>query len=1131
MEGIFRRVLSSCILLSFLSWSVASAQNLDVTVSVSMNDVEMKAVMKAVESQTRYLFGATDIDVSRHLSINVTDEPLKNVLELMLKDTDIVYKVSGDNIFLSRKVAAKSVSGIVTGHVVDRSGQPVAGAVVMVPGTHTGVSTDNDGKFSITVPETATALEISCLGYESFVLTLGAGADYEIVLKDDANLLDEVVVVGYGQQKKSVVTAAISSVKGDQLGYVIPTRMENALKGMVSGVNVTAASGQPGESARVRVRGVGTINDSNPLYIVDGMPVTSSSYLSTADIESVEVLKDASSAAIYGSRGANGVILITTRKGSEGRCKVSYDFSYGWQNPWRQLGMLDAAGYARMVNEMNLNDGNSPVYPDPDSYGKGTDWQKEVFNRNAPIVDHQISVSGGNNRMNYYVSANYLYQEGIIGGNYNRSNYDRITVRSNNNFTLFDASKERDWLRSMHMGTNVAYAHYNSRSISSNTNRGSVLGAALSLSPMMPVYAEDPDALLAEHPTAVVDQKTGRPFAIAGDEFAAMSNPLAMLNQPGDLTKTDKLVGNLYADFEIFKNLTFKTSFGCELGLVVNDGYSIPYYLNSTRQSTTSSVWSTMTRAFTWQIENTLSYGFSVAERHNFMILAGQSAYSTGNQYVSGTSYQIRDYSQPWIDATDQDPSQRQASGSRSAYSRLASYFARLSYNFDERYMLELTYRLDGSSKFSARNKWASFPSVSAGWNITNEPFMQDVPDVLSHLKLRASWGLNGNQNIRAFGYTAMMTGGPGYQLGLEGSGVLAPGTLPQSYVNADLKWEQSEQVDAGVEVRLFRNSLSLDVDWYYKRTNGMLMSMALPGYIGNTAPYGNVGDMMNTGIEFDISYKTYVKGVGITVGANASYNVNRLVKLGNETGTQNYDDVHGLGTVSRAENGEPFPFFYGWKTAGIFQSSQEVAAYVNDKGEMLQPDAVAGDVIFVDYNKDGKIDDEDRTKIGKGMPDWTIGFNLAVEWKGIDLSAFFYSTVGNDIYDATRRNDYPLVNMQSYMMDRWCGPGTSNTIPRLTSKANGGPNRNYRSSDLNVHDGSFLRLRSLQLGYTLPKKISTKFFVQNLRVYVGAENLFTLTKYHGFDPEISSGGTSLGIDKGVYPQPRVFTVGFNITF
>jgi len=1082
------------------------------------------------------LVRSTDVDLSRKVSVQLENADINEVLGQLFAGTDVKWTVSGKQIQIYRPAPqpqAKTASRKVSGVIADEHGEPVIGAVVLLEGTQTAATTDFEGRWSLEVPASARMLKVVCMGYEDQQIAIGRASEYELTLKEDISLLDESVVVGYGVQKKSVLTAAISSVKADQLSAVAPTRVDNVLRGMVSGVTITSSSGQPGAASRVRVRGIGTINDSNPLYIVDGMPVTGGiDYINPSDIESVEILKDAASAAIYGSRGANGVILVTTKKGSaEGKAVVTYSGSCGVQNPWKKLDVLNATQYALIMNEMYMNIGQQPVYDDPYAFGEGTDWQKEVFNRNAPIVDHQLSISGGNDKSNYYLSGSYFYQEGIIGGNYNHSNYSRFTLRANNNYTVFDRSESSNFLRKLCLGTNVTYSHDNSKSISANSEYGSVLGCAISLSPILPVYAENPEELLAEHPTAIRDSE-GRPFSIVGDQYAAMPNPVALLHQPTDTYFTDKIVAGGYAELELVKGLKLKSSVGADLLMTKDDGYSIPFYMNSNHQSESSTVWSSVSRAVSWQLENTLSYEFTVGEGHNFNAIIGQSAYSHSDDYLSGTSYKIRNVSQPWIDATDQDSNLRSASGAPSPKSRLASYFARVSYNYGERYMLELTLRRDGSSNFSPENKWANFPSVSAGWNLTNEAFMQGRPAWLTRVKLRASWGKNGNQNIGSFAYTSMMQGIAGYMLGVDNLVALAPGLIPRAYSNAALKWEESVQTDLGVDLGFFGNALSFSLDYYDKRTNGMLMYKSLPAYIGNSLPWGNVGNMKNAGVEFDLSWKHSVGDFDFSLGLNGSYNRNVLVQLGNDTGYQNFDAVHGnLGTISRAENGEPFPFFWGYKTDGIFQSDVEAQAYVNAAGERLQPYAVAGDVKFVDVTGDGVIDDQDRVKIGKGMPDWTFGFNLGASWKGFDVSALFYATVGNDIYDATRRADFPLVNMQTYVLDRWTGPGTSNRISRLTPEADGGKNQNWRSSDLMVYDGSFLRCRSLMLGYTLPQNLTRRFLVNKLRFYVSAENLFTLTSYHGMDPEISSGGTSLGIDKGVYPQARTFSAGVNLTF
>lgn len=1013
------------------------------------------------------------------------------------------------------------INGIITDN---STGESLIGVSVVQKGTTNGAITDIDGDYTIEVPA-GSILVITYIGYQTQEIEAKASV-LDIKMKEDSKLLDEVVVVGYGVQKKSVTTASIGSVKGDDLDKFMPTRVDNLLKGMVSGVNITQNSGQPGEGSKVSIRGTGTINNSNPLYIVDGMAVGDGiDYLNPADIESIEVLKDAASAAIYGARAANGVILVTTKKGKAGKATITYNVSYGWQNPWRKRKMLNATQYATVINEMLVNDGGTPLYSNPESYGKGTNWQDEVFNSNAPIQEHQVGIAGGSDKGNYYLSFGYFNQEGIVGGNYDRSNYERYTIRLNNNYTLFD-EKDRIIFKNFKIGTNVSYARTESTGIETNSEMGSPLGSALAMSPIQTVYDQDPQTTLARHPNAVKD-KNGNVYSIAGAEFNEMTNPLALLSLPGEKKNTDKIVGNFWGELEIYENLKFRTSYGVDLGFSGLDGKRIPYYLSPTNFQNESAVWSNMERAFTWLVENTLSYTKTI-EKNNFTILLGQSAQSYQKRILSGTAYGLSDLDRPYIDGTPtNDPNQR-TRGRLTPKERLASYFGRLSYNYDEKYIGEFTIRRDGSSNFGPNNKWATFPSVSAGWNITNEKFMENRPNFLTSLKLRASWGKNGNQAIDAFRYTTMMVGGNDYILGPEGSTIVVPGYKPNGYPNKDIKWEESVQTDIGFDSYLLGGAITFSFDWYTKKTNGMLMELPLPSYIGNKPPIGNVGSMRNSGVEFDASYRFSVSDVNIRVGANATYLKNELLNLGNDTGWQNYDSAHGTGTISRGQNGQPFPFFYGYKTDGIFQSWDEVNSYVNSKGQLLQPDAKPGDVRFVDTDGDGTINDSDRVKIGKGMPDWTFGFNIGADWRGFDLNMSFSGSLGNDIYDASRRTDLKYINLPEYMLDRWTGAGTSNHIPRLTMID---ANQNWRSSDLYVKNGSYLRLRNIQLGYTIPKSIIKKAYIENLRFYVNAENLLTFTSYQGFDPEISSGGTSLGIDKGVYPQSRTFSIGANITF
>ena len=1016
--------------------------------------------------------------------------------------------------------------------------EPLPGVNVVVKGnTSTGTITDFNGTFTLSAPADA-ILSISYIGFKSQEIAVKGHKDIKIVLQEDSETLDEVVVVGYGVQKKSVVTASIAKVSADDLASTAPVRMDNALKGLASGVTVTSSSGQPGAAAQIRVRGVGTIRTENgaadPLYIVDGMPLEGGlDYLNPNDIASIEVLKDAASGAVYGARAANGVILVTTKTGKIGKTKVTYDFSYGWQSAWKKRDVLNASEYALMINEGAINAGIAPKFSDPYSYGQGTNWQDEVFNNNTPMMNHQVSVSGASEKVNYLFSLGFYTQDGIVGGNFDRSNYERLTLRSNTQYTLFDESKERNWLNSLKVTSNLSYARIKSTSFDDNSTWGTPLGSALALSPILNVYDETEEAIKAQFDkygttaeyTPVYDPRNGKLFSIPG-EFGEMSNPIAKLSLPGDKHWSHKFVANFSAELQLWDNLKFKTSYGADLSFWGYDGYRPLYYLRSGESSTQSSAYSRKEDGTVWQLENVLMYDKSI-DKHSFSVLLGQSAKKSSGSYLYGSRNNITNYSRPYIDASTglAANADRDAAGAPSVDATLASIFARASYNYDERYMLQVTVRRDGSSRFGPNNHYAVFPSFSLGWNLTNEKFMNKRPNWLTTTKIRLSWGKNGNENIGNFKYTVLTS--PGNNAIFGSSENVINGVKASGLANPDLKWEESEQLDFGLDFGFFNNALTFTADYYKKKTNGMLMEMNIPFYVGEAKPIGNVGKMENSGIELEAAYKFRVSDWNFRVSANASYLKNKLIEYGNESGWENLDSFQGTGDISRAENGKPFPFFYGYKTAGIFQNTDEVKAYKNDKGELLQPTAVPGDVRFVDVDGNGIIDANDRTDIGKGMPDWTFGFNLGVSWKNFDLNMMWQGTAGNDIYDATRRTDIATSNLPSWMLNRWTGEGTSNRIPRFVQ----GDNVNWQSSDLYVYDGSYLRLKNIQLGYTLPAALTQKVFISSLRFYVAAENLFTFTKYHGFDPEISSGGTSLGIDYGVYPQARVWTIGASLSF
>ena len=1031
-------------------------------------------------------------------------------------------------------VSAQDVN--VTGNVVSATdGEPLIGATVMVKGSSQGTATDIDGNFSVQVKNGST-LTISYVGYTTQeVKVKGAMKGLKIVLTEDQQVLDDLVVVGYGTQRKSVVTAAISKIGEDQLANTAPVRVDNALKGLTSGVTVTSSSGQPGAAAKVRIRGIGTINNSDPLYIVDGMPIEGGiDYLNPTDIKSIEVLKDAASGAVYGARAANGVVLVTTKNGKLGKATVTYDFSYGWQSAAKHRKVLNGTEYAVLMNEGSLNSGVAAPYADPYQYGEGFDWQNAVFNDNAPVMNHQVSISGASEKVSYYLSLGYYKQEGIVGGNYDRSNYNRFTLRANNIYTIFDDSAKRNWLNKFTLTTNLSYARIKSTGIETNSTWGSPLGSALSISPLLTPYAEGKDletqqAFYAGTDTYVpMYASDGRLFLnpeVFGN-YQEMANPLANMSLPASWGWSHKFVGNFIGELQLWDNLKYRISYGADLGFWGSDGYSPLYYLRAGSYKTFSTASASSDRGLTWQIENILSYDKTLGD-HEFSILLGQSAKASRGYTLSGSRNNIIDYNKPYINAsTGQAADGDQTSaGGPNVEAKLASLFARASYNYAGRYMAQFTIRRDGSSRFGSNNHWATFPSFSLGWNITEEPWLQKRPEWWNNTKIRFSWGKNGNENIGDLLFVALANSGNNAIFG-TGSTV-TNGVKASILPNANLKWEESTQTDIGVDFGFLNNALTLTVDYYKKTTNGMLMNMMVPAYVGESVPVGNVGKMENSGVEIEANYRHTFGDFTFGVGGNLTYLKNKLIDYGNAEGWANLDSFQGTGSISRAENGKPFPFFYGYKTDGIIQNQQEADEYNAKYHGGYFIDAVPGDVRYVDVNGDGAITEDDRTDIGKGMPDWTYGFNLNASWKGFTLSAFFQGVWGNQVYDATRRTDARASNLPSWMLQRWTGEGTSNRIPRFVIA----DPRNWQSSDLLVHDGDYFRLKNIMLSYQIPQWITRKVFVESLRVFVSAENLFTATKYHGFDPEISSGGTSLGIDYGVYPQPRIWTVGFNIQF
>lgn len=1000
-----------------------------------------------------------------------------------------------------------TLTGVVTSA---DDGEPLPGVTVVVKGTTNGTVTNFDGVYQLDVPADA-VLVFSFVGMKTQEFAVGGRTELNVVMESAAFDVDEVVVVGYGVQKKSLVTGAISKVDGESLKKQSDMRVAQALQGKTAGVVISGNSGQPGDNVSVRIRGIGTNGDAEPLYIIDGLPMSSAGtdFLSSSDIESIEVLKDAASCAIYGARGANGVILITTKSGKTNeKFTVSYDGYYGVQNPWKKVNLLNSQEYIMLTNEASLNGTGSLFFSNDDIAGftANTDWQDEMFNYNAPKQNHSVSFNGGTETTAYSSSLNYFGQEGIVAKG--KSEYERFTYRLNtvSEFGFFK------------MGTNLNLVRISSKGIDTNSHFGNGLAQAINMPPIIPVTNEDGSWATPEQ------------FGIGLQEI---TNPVALLSYVNSQTITSKFVGGLTGEIDFgklvepLKGLTLKSSLSGEYASVDTRGYTPLYYLDAMHFTVDDEASKSHNLYTRWNFENVLTYDKTFDE-HHITVMAGTTAFKDQYEglYGSKKSVIFDDFEHSYIDNAT-DPESANVGGGFGEHT-VSSIFGRVNYDLKDRYMLAATLRRDGSSRFGSENKYGYFPSFSAGWVLSREGFMSGVEDKIDLLKIRASWGQNGSENIGDFGYTSIIGNQNIYYFG--DSKTQYNGTQPTRIANPSLKWETSEQTNIGIDLATLESSLRVSLDYYVKTTKDWLVTAPVPMLVGNSAPIINGGEVQNSGFEAEVSYKKQFNKLYLSASVNGAYNKNEVLDIQNaEKRLQGGDGGFGQSGVLYAGVGTPMGIFWGVKTDGIFQTEEEIAAYVNSEGGLIQPLAMPGDIRFVDANGDGRINDEDRVELGSPYPDFTGGFNLDMEYAGFDFSMFVYAALGQEVYDATRRYDMNGTNYRGEWLNRWTGPGTSDHYPRVTFVDN---NQNMKTvSDFFVHDASFVRLRNITLGYTLPKNFTDYMKISSVRFYVSAENLLTFTKYDGYDPEIGGGVFSNGIDHGIYPQARTVLGGVNIIF
>ena len=1013
-------------------------------------------------------------------------------------------------------VAAQEIS--VSGKVTDQgNGQPLPGVTIKVQGTNRGGVTDGNGAFTLQVP-TGASLIFSQLGMISKTVQVANSSPINVSLSSEAQDLGEVVVVGYGTQKKLVTTAAISTVKASDLENMPVVRVEQSLQGRVAGVTVAATSGQPGEGATLRIRGTTSINSSDPLYIVDGVQIGGGiEFLNQSDIESINVLKDAASAAIYGAKAASGVILITTKKGSNnGKINVNYNGYLGTQQAVRKLNLLNATQYATLYNEAQLASNASAVlrFPNPSQYGVGTDWQAEVFNDNAIMHNHELSLSGGNEKSTYYSSFGYFDQDGIVATS--NSQFKRFTARFNSDHQITKAIK---------FGNTIGYTRINSIGVGTNSEYGTPLTRAINMDPITPLLETDPAKFNAPpySNNPVVRNYEGFPYAISPYAQSEVLNPVAALAVAQGNNWSDKVVANLYIEIKPIKGLTLRSAGGVDLAFWGGQSFSPIYYLTNTFQTTTTSYSRNINRGLFWILDHTASYAATI-NKHSFNALLGYSAQRNSGETQGGTKEGIP--VDNLKDASLQFPVPRANSDFYGGeyLNTLNSVFGRLTYDYDQKYLFNGIIRRDGSSRFGPNNKYGYFPSASIGWVASRESFFPQN-DVVNLLKFRASYGVTGNDNIGDFRYLSTVSGGRNYTLG--NSAGLTNGVSPDALSNPDLKWEETSSTDIGIDATLF-NKLSITADWYTKKTTGMLLDVAVPLYVGNNGPVGNIADLTNEGIELELGYSDNIGEFSYKISANGALLKNRIGYLGDDKEYLGGQTITPAGLeVTRTGVGHAIGSFYGFRSDGLFQNQQQINDYKNADGNPIQPEARPGDIKFRDLNGDGLINDSDREFIGDPTPKFTYGMTFSAAYKGFDVLVFGQGSAGNQIFNGLRRFDLPSSNYTTDILNRWTGEGTSNTTPRLAMEDN---NKNYsRVSSLFLESGSYFRIKTVQLGYSLPNNVVKKAGLSKLRLYVMANNLFTFTEYGGYDPEI--GGGSFGIDRGFYPQARTLFLGLNVGF
>lgn len=1080
----------------------ASAQ----PVTFSGTNVPLEKVFTSIKKQTGYVFFHRNEDMlaARPVSVSLDKTPLETALRDVLKDQPLTYAIQGNTIVISRKVITSpppSQTDKLQGKVVNEKGEPIPGATIQIKGTQRGTATNEAGIFTLTnVPDDA-VLVVSALGLKTKTVPLTKNqSSITITLESDTEALGEVIVVGYGQVKKTDLTGSVTTVSINEIKKVAVTSLDQALQGRAAGVQVTQNSGAPGGTTTIRIRGGNSIQgDNEPLYVIDGIPFKNDgassgssfnvlSTLNPSDIESMSILKDASSTAIYGSRGSNGVVIITTKRGKAGKSVINFDTYYGIQQVRRKYPVLNASEYARFVNEANTNDGLAPVYTDAQiaAFGKGTDWQDEIF-RQAPTANYQLSISGGDEKTQYAISAGYFTQKGIV----ENSDFNRYSFRIN---------LDRKLTSKIKIGNSLSVNRTLNNQSLTNGNLGSaglVTMAALQFPPLLPVYNKDGTYLITDPAL----------------NFTA-DNPAALAKESKNTNTAYRIFGNIFAEYQIIDGLSFKVLFGLDGVLQKQDSYLPRSVSSGLAQGGAGSIYNA--QSITWLNENLLTYTKTFNKIHTLSFLAGytQQANRTENSTAAARSFVNDNLGTGNLGAG----AVAVTPGSGIGTWGLVSYLGRINYGYRDKYLLTTSFRADGSSRFGANKRFGYFPSAALAWRVTEEPFMKPVK-AINDLKVRITYGSTGNQDgIGNY---------PAYSLLSTQNYVLAntvtTGIGPGQIANPDLSWETTTQSDLGLDLSLFNSRINITTDVYLKRTRDLLLNVTIPSSSGFSSAIKNLGKVENRGIELSISTKNIDGAFQWSTDFNFLSNRNKVLDIGGAP------QIFAGEVANIAQNvnsgiirvGEPLGSFYGYVTDGVYQSAAELTALTDASAKKV------GDRKYKDLNNDKKIDDNDRTIIGRAQPNFLGGISNTFSYKGVDLTIFLQGVSGNKILNANRFELEYLngtTNQDRDMLDRWTPTHTNTDIPRAatTRPAN-------RISTRQIEDGSYLRLKNIQLAYTLHFKS-----VQSVRVYVTAQNFVTWTKYSGYDPEVNRFGQdsrSQGFDYASYPAAKTLLFGLNVNF